>query len=88
MLLILLFIIVGIIYVEYYHVDYNSIFNTKEFKLENKIESAKHSLNWQQIMIPWHHKKGIPVIKNSRFDDLDKLSDQEYFREWYDWNED
>ncbi len=74
--------------VEYYYVDYNSIFNTIEFKLENKIESARHSQNWQEIMMPWHHKKGIPVITDSRFEDWNKWSDQGYTREWYDWNED
>ena len=39
-------------------------------------------------MLPWHHKKGIPVITDSRFDDWNKWSDQGYTREWYDWNED
>lgn len=74
--------------VEYYHVDYNSFYETIEFKLENQIQSAKHSHSIQQSKIPWHHKKGIPVITDSRFDDWDKWATKGYKREWYDWHED
>jgi hypothetical protein len=73
--------------VDYYYVYYNRFYETIEFKLENQIQSAKHSYNWEQINIPWYHKLGIPVISDSRFEDWGKWSRKGYKREWYDWHE-
>ena len=74
--------------VDYYYVDYNWFYETIEFKLENPIQSAKHSQNWEHINKPWYQKKGIPVITDSRFEDWGKWARQKYKREWYQWNED
>jgi hypothetical protein len=74
--------------VDYYNVNYNWLYETIEFKLENQIQSAKHSYDWEQIKKPWYFKKGIPVITDSRFEDWHKWALKGYNREWYDWNED
>jgi hypothetical protein len=73
--------------VEYFYVDYNSFYETIELKLEDQIESAKQSQIWEQIYKPWHHKKGIPIINDSKFDNWDKWTENGYRREWYNWNE-
>lgn len=74
--------------VDYYYVDYNWFYDEIEFKLENKIQSAKQSYDREQINIPWYHKKGIPIITDSRFEDWDKWLSKGYKKEWYAWNED
>ncbi|MEB2776483.1 hypothetical protein SYJ56_14265 [Algoriphagus sp. D3-2-R+10] len=36
---------------------------------------------------PWFHKKGIPVLSDSRFENWNKWSRMGYEREWFDFYE-
>lgn len=73
--------------VEYYYVDYNWFYETINFKVENKIKSAEHCKSTLEFKKPWYHKKNIQVITDSRFEDWDKWQNNNYEREWYDFNE-
>jgi hypothetical protein len=73
--------------VEYYYVEYNHSLDKISFKLENLTESAKSSYRSEQLNLPWHHRKNIKIIEDSRFEDWSKWSTEGYEREWFEWYE-
>jgi len=73
--------------VNYYHVNYNKFYKTIEFKLEDIVKSAENSRTWEYANKPWYHKKHIPVITDSKFENWEEWSRRGYKREWYEITE-
>ena len=49
--------------------------------------SANQGEHLEQTNKPWYHKKAIKVITDSRFENWEKWSKNNYEREWYNFDE-
>lgn len=74
--------------VEYYYVNYNSFYETIDFKLEDKTQLVKQSNNLKKTHKQWYFNRHIQVITDSRFEDWGKWANKNYEREWYSSYED